>query len=89
MGITKAGENFTTTVPTTFRYKNCGQGSAVGPFILVEGKLVFTVNSNSITAEAGQKFENETITPANDCSASGYKLTWNIGGTTKEEFQYY
>lgn len=89
VGITKAGENFTTTIPTTFVYKNCGSGTAVGPFILVDGKLVFTVNSNSLTAEAGQKFENDVISDSKDCNATGYKLIWNISGITKEEFQYY
>ncbi|MGB0390871.1 MAG: hypothetical protein ACPGD5_04835, partial [Salibacteraceae bacterium] len=89
VGITKAGENFITTIPTTFLYKNCSAGSNVGPFILVDGKLKFTVNSNSLTAEAGHQFTNGKIVSVNDCSSSGYKLTWDIGGSIREEFQYY
>lgn len=89
VGVTKAGENFVTTMPYTFVYQNCSAGSSVGPFILVEGKLVFTVNSNSLTIEAGQQFVSGKFISVNDCSAYGYKLSWNIGGTTRDEFQYY
>ena len=89
VGITKAGENFITTIPSAFIYKNCSKGQAIDTFVLVDGKLVFTVNSNSLTAEAGYTLENETITPINNCSSIGYNLSWSIGGISKVEFQYY
>lgn len=55
VGTTKSGENFTTTVTTAFRYMNCGQSSEVGSFVLVNGKLVFIVGLNLVTAEAQKK----------------------------------
>ncbi len=89
VGISKSGQEFITTIPLSLRYENCGAGKNFGPFVLVEGTAKIEVGSNALMVEAGQKFMNQTITSSRDCSAEGYKLSWNIGGTTREEFQYY
>lgn len=90
IGVNRAGENFTTTIPTDFLYENCnGKGSWIGPYILTQGKMVYTAGNNSVTAVPGYTLENNTMKSLNDCNSDGYKLTWNINGAVTEQFLYY
>lgn len=90
VGINKAGNEFSTTIPENFLYQNCsGSGSWVGPYVLTKGKLVYSAGPNSLTAEPGYTYDNNAMSAVNDCKSSGYKLTWNLNGKTKEQFQFY
>ena len=90
IGISKHGNSFVTTIPEDYIYENCDpNGGWVGPYVLTRGKLVYTEAGNSLTAEPGHHYSNNTISSPKDCSATGYKLTWLIGGATTVKFQYY
>jgi hypothetical protein len=89
-GTTKAGKPFTTTFPEPIVYRNCSPtGAEAGPFIATVGKLKYDVSPNSMTAEAGFQYQNGDIVKVGNCSANGYKLTYNISGKETIKFQFY
>ncbi|MCB0480615.1 MAG: hypothetical protein KDC83_04240 [Flavobacteriales bacterium] len=92
VGLNKLGQEFITTIPKTFVYKNCNtSGSWVGPYVLTEGELIYTTGKISLKAEAGYIYSSSDnkLTAVNNCESLGYKLTWNINGTTQEQYQSY
>ena len=90
IGTNRNGDQFTTTIPIPYLMRNCNtSGHWTGPYVLIQGKLIYTVAPNSLTAEPGYAYVSGSIVPRNDCNATGYKLTWVIGGVTTEKFQYY
>ncbi|MDB5273616.1 MAG: hypothetical protein JWO58_1983 [Chitinophagaceae bacterium] len=80
-GIDAKGNKFVHTIPTSFKWSNCGTDYQ-GPYILKQGKVVHTTDANAYligyifeyAATAGYKFNGATPTPDNTCSSDGYFL---------------